>query len=265
MKSIYLIIVMIFYSLIYITGTTYAQEDLAQKTQNPISDLISLPFQNNTNYGIGPYNRTQNVLNIQPVVPFSISKDWNLITRTIAPLISQPDISSESGSTFGLGDINSSLFLSPKDAGKIIWGIGPILSFPTATDDVLGTGKFGLGPSLVVLTISGPWVAGVLANNIWSVAGKDDRADVNQMLIQYFINYNLSQGWYLVTAPIITANWESESGNQWTVPLGAGIGKIFKIGSQPLNASVHAYSNVVKSDFGADWTLRLQLQFLFPN
>jgi len=247
------------------TAQLFAQDDLAQKTQNPISDLISLPFQNNTNFGIGPHNRTQNVLNIQPVIPFSISEDWNLVTRTIAPLISQPDFSDKSGSTFGLGDINSSLFLSPKDAGKIIWGIGPILSFPTATDDVLGTGKFGLGPTFVVLTISGPWVAGVLLNNIWSVAGKSDRADVNTMLIQYFINYNLAQGWYLVTAPIMTANWKADSGNQWTVPLGAGVGKIFKIGSQPLNASVHAYSNVVKPDFGADWTLRLQLQFLFPN
>jgi len=247
------------------TAQLFAQDDLAQKTQNPISDLISLPFQNNTNFGIGPHNRTQNVLNIQPVIPFSISEDWNLVTRTIAPLISQPDFSEKSGSTFGLGDINSSLFLSPKDAGKIIWGIGPILSFPTATDDVLGTGKFGLGPTFVVLTISGPWVAGVLLNNIWSVAGKSDRADVNTMLIQYFINYNLAQGWYLVTAPIMTANWKADSGNQWTVPLGAGVGKIFKIGSQPLNASVHAYSNVVKPDFGADWTLRLQLQFLFPN
>lgn len=244
---------------------TYAQDDLAQKTQNPVSDLISLPFQNNTNFGIGPYDRTQNVLNIQPVVPFSLGEDWNLITRTIAPVISQPDILEESGSTFGLGDITASIFISPKDAGKIIWGMGPILLLPTATDNVLGTGKFGLGPSLVVLTIRGPWVVGLLANNIWSVAGKDDRADVNLMLIQYFINYNFGQGWYIVTAPIMTANWEAESGNQWTVPLGAGVGKIFKIGNQPLNASVQAYSNVVTPDFGADWTLRLQLQLLFPK
>lgn len=252
-------------ALVWIPNSVLAQDNLAQKTQNPISDLISLPFQNNTNFGIGPNNRTQNVLNIQPVIPFSLSENWNLVTRTIAPLISQPDISEESGSTFGLGDINTSLWLSPKDPGKIIWGVGPILSFPTATDDMLGTGKFGLGPTFVVLTISGPWVAGVLLNNIWSVAGKSDRSDVNQMLIQYFINYNLPQGWYLVSAPILTANWKAESGDQWTVPLGGGVGKIFKIGNQPLNASAHAYSNIVKPDFGADWTLRLQLQFLFPN
>jgi len=261
MKIIYFLIVLLLWPL----NLVIAQDDLAQKTQNPISDLISLPFQNNTNFGIGPNSRTQNVLNIQPVIPFSVSENWNLVTRTIAPLISQPDISEESGRTFGLGDINTSLWLSPKDPGKIIWGVGPILSFPTATDEVLGTGKFGLGPTIVVLTISGPWVAGVLLNNLWSVAGKSDRADINQMLIQYFINYNLAQGWYLVSAPILTANWKADSGNQWTVPFGAGVGKILKIGKQPINVSAHAYSNVVKPDLGADWTLRLQIQFLFPN
>ena len=155
--------------------------------------------------------------------------------------------------------------MSPAKAGKILWGAGAVLSFPTASDRVLGTGKWGIGPSLVVLTIQGPWVVGGLANNLWSYAGDDDRNDVNQFLFQYFINYNLPQGWYLSSAPIITANWEADNGDKWTVPFGGGVGKIFRIGKQPMNAQVQAFYNVEKPDNGADWTLRLQLQFLFPK
>jgi hypothetical protein len=136
---------------------------------------------------------------------------------------------------------------------------------PTATDDVLGTEKWGAGPSAVVLTVQGHWVYGALINQIWSFAGDDDRDDVDQMLIQPFVNYNLTDGWYLSSSPIITANWEADSGNKWTVPVGGGFGKIFRIGKQPMNASVQAFYNVEKPDNGPDWTLRLQLQFLFPK
>lgn len=238
---------------------------LAQAAQNPVANMISLPLQNNTSFGVGPENDAQNVLNIQPVVPISLSEDWNLITRTIAPVIYQPEMVPGSGSEFGLGDINATLFLSPAEPGKLIWGVGPVFSFPTATAEVLGTEKWSAGPSVVALTINGPWVVGGLASNLWSFAGDDDRADVNQFLFQYFINYNLPQGWYLSSAPIITANWEADSGNQWTVPFGGGVGKIFKIGNQPLNAQVKAFYNVEKPDNGPDWALRLQLQFLFPK
>jgi len=239
--------------------------DLAQAAQNPVADLISLPLQNNTNFGVGPGDDVQNVLNIQPVIPIGLSENWNLITRTIAPVIYQPELVPGTGSEFGLGDINTTLFLSPGRPGKIIWGAGPVFSFPTASDRVLGTGKWGIGPSLVVLTIQGPWVVGGLANNLWSYAGDDDRNDVNQFLFQYFINYNLPRGWYISSAPIITANWEADSGNQWTVPFGGGVGKIFRIGKQPINAQVQAFYNAIRPDNGPVWTLRLQLQFLFPK
>ncbi len=244
-----------------------AQEDakLAQQTQNPVADLISVPFQNNTNFGLGPNDRTQNVLNIQPVVPFSVSSGWNLITRTIAPVVVQPDLASTSGSTTGLADIVFTAFLSPARPGKVIWGVGPAISLPVGKDG-LSSGKWSLGPSVVALTMFGPWVVGAIANNIWSVAGDEARADVNSMLLQYFINYNLPGGWYVVSAPIITANWEADSGNKWVVPFGGGAGKIFRIGKQPMNASVQAYYNVVTpDDFGADWQLRVTLQLLFPK
>lgn len=241
------------------------EEQLAKAAQNPVGDLISLPFQNNTSFGIGPNDRTLNVLNIQPVYPINMSSKWNLITRTIAPIITQPDIASESGSTTGLGDINFTAFLSPAAPGKWIWGAGPAILLPTATDDQLGSGKWGLGPSLVVLTMNGPWVYGVLVNNVWSVAGDKDRGDVNAFLLQYFINYNMADGWYVVSAPIITANWEAPSEGRWVVPFGGGAGKILRLGKLPLNAQVQAYYNVEKPEFGPDWSLRAQLQLMFPK
>jgi hypothetical protein len=244
-------------------GFAQSEADLAKAAQNPVSSMISLPFQNNTNFNIGPYDRIQNVLNIQPVIPISVGK-WNLINRMIAPLLWQPYDSTET--KFGLSDINYTMFLAPGQPGKIIWGIGPIFSFPTATDDMLGTGKWGIGPSIVLLTMPSPWVIGVLVNNIWSVAGDEERGDINQMLIQYFINYNIPGGWYLSSAPIITANWKAESGDQWLIPFGGGIGKIFRIGKQPVNAGVHGYYNAIHPENlpYPEWTLRAQVQFMFP-
>ena len=174
---------------------------LAKAAQNPVANLISFPLQNNTNFGIGPYERAQNVLNIQPVIPFHISEKWNLITRTILPVIAQPNPSQPTLGWSGFGDLNPSLFLSPAKPGKLIWGIGPAFVLPTATAAQLGQGKWSLGPSVVVLTTPGHWVIGALTNNVWSVAGPHERAVVNQFLLQYFINYNMKKGWYVTTAP----------------------------------------------------------------
>ena len=243
-----------------------AEEDaeLAKKTQNPVADLISVPFQNNINFGVGPQDDVQYILNVQPVIPFRLTEDWNLISRTIMPLIYQPELAPGVGDVFGLGDIQQSLFLSPAKPGKLIWGVGPILQFPTATDDSLGQGKWGAGPTAVALTVHGPWVLGALINNVWSFAGDSDRRDVNQMLLQPFVNYNLPHAWYVVTAPIITADWEAESDDRWTVPIGAGVGKIVRIGKLPVNAQAAAYYNVVRPDNAAEWQLRIQIQLLFP-
>ena len=239
------------------------QGDLAKAAQNPVGDLISLPFQNNMNFDVGPADRTQNVLNIQPVWPIALSKNWNFITRTIVPVISQPAPGNER--TNGLGDLNFTGFFSPKQPGKIIWGVGPTLVFPTATDDVTGTDKWSAGPSVVVLTMPGQWVIGALVSNVWSFSGDDERADVNSFLMQYFVNYNLPEGWYLTSAPIITANWEAESGEQWTVPFGGGIGRVFRIGRQPINMQTQVFYNVETPTNGAKWQWRLQVQLLFPK
>ncbi len=245
-------------------GQEKSDEDLAKATQNPLASMISLPFQNNTNFGIGPDDDTQNILNIQPVWPFSLSEDWNFITRTIIPVISQPGVAPGESRTNGLGDVTFTGWVSPKNSGKWIWGVGGALVLPTATDDALGNDKWSVGPSVVVLTMPGKWVIGSLISNVWSVGGSGDQ-DVNFFTWQYFINYNMDNGWYLTSAPIITANWEADSNNTWTVPFGGGVGKIFRIGKQPLNAQVSAYYNVEKPASGADWQLRLQLQMLFPK
>ena len=142
--------------------------------------------------------------------------------------------------------------------------VGPTFTFPTATDSLLGSGKYSAGPAAVALTMHGHWVIGALANQQWSYAGWGDN-DVSALLVQPFVNYNLPHGWYLVTAPIVTANWEADSGDKWTVPVGGGIGKIQRFGKLPLNLQLQAFYNVEKPDFGPDWQLRFQIQFLFPK
>ena len=238
-------------------------EALAAEAQNPISNLISVPFQNNLTPGMGPNaDQTLNLLNIQPVVPFALSKDLTLVTRTILPVLSQP---TAAGTQNGIGDLNPSFFLVPKGKGAWTLGFGPTLVLPTASSDSLGSGKWSAGPAAVAVYSKGPWVAGALLNNVWSFAGDSDRGAVSAFLLQPFINYNLSNGWYLVTSPIVTANWRAASGDQWIVPVGGGVGRVFRLGSQPINASLQAFANVVKPDNFGDVTIRAQVQFLFPN
>jgi len=239
-------------------------EDLAKKSQNPIADLVSLPFQSNTNFNAGPFNRVQEVLNIQPVVPLHINPDWNLISRTIVPVVSQPDLILDRN-TNGIGDITQEFFVSPAHPGALIWGIGPVFTVPSATDPILGQGKVLLGPTAVLLTTPGHWVIGVLVNNQWSVGGNPLRPAVNQFLLQPFVNYNMADGWYLTSSPIITANWLAAAGEKWTVPIGGGIGRLFRIGEQPISASVAAYWNAAHPTGAADWQLRTFVSFLFPE
>ncbi len=242
---------------------TESNEELAKKTQNPLSDLISLPLQNNTNFGIGPGDETQNILNIQPVVPVSLSEDWNLINRVIMPIIYQPEIIPGEGSESGLGDTNYTAFFSPADSGAVIWGVGPSVQIPTSTDDRLGSDLWGLGPSVVVLTMPDPWVIGAVANNVWSLGSSSGDPSYNKFFLQPFINYNFEGGWYLTTSPMITADWKADSQDRWTVPIGGGGGKIFRIGNQPMNFQTQAFYNVEHPDGGAEWQLRIQLAFLF--
>jgi len=252
-----------------LAGSSPAQDqsdsDLAKQSQNPVGNLISLPIQNNTNFGIGPNDALSDVLKIQPVVPVSLTKNWNLINRGIIPVIYAEEIVPGTGSTSGLGDINYTGFISPAKAGKLIWGVGPAFTLPTATDDRLASDKWSAGPGVVLMTMPGSWVLGVLVQNVWSFAGDDDAADVNSLLLQPIINYNLDKGWYITSVPVITADWEAESGEKWTIPLGGGFGRLMRWGTQAVDLSAQAFYNVEAPTGGADWTLRLQFKLLFPK
>ena len=237
-----------------------SDEELTKKTQNPVADLISVPFQNNLNFGVGPDNDLQYVLNIQPVWPLRITDDWNLITRTILPVMYQPELAPGVGDEFGLGDALFTGFFSPRKPSKIIWGVGPAILIPTSTDDSLGVGEWGAGPGVVALTIEGRFVYGALLNNVWSFEG-----NFNAMTFQPFVNYNLPSGWYIVSAPLITANWEANGDNTWTVPVGGGMGKILRFGKMPVNCQAQIFYNVETPDGGPEWQLRIQFQLLFPK
>ena len=241
--------------------------ELAKQVQNPIANLISVPFQENLDYNIGPYERARSTLNIQPVIPVKLTPELMLITRTIVPIMYQPDVSNTGGGSSGLGDINPAFFLSPVEHGPLMWGMGPTFLLPTATQRATGSGKWSVGVTVVGLLQPGKWTIGVLASNLWSVSGPDDRVPVNQMTIQYFINYNLPKAWYLTSAPILTANWQAEAHDVWTIPFGAGVGRVFKVGKLPLNGSLSMYRNAFRPDTlpSASWQLRVQIALLFPT
>ena len=241
-----------------------SETELAKKTQNPVADLISVPLQSNFNFNTGTKDATVYVLNVQPVIPIKLTEDLNLITRTIMPIINQPSLFDGMESAFGMGDINPSFFFSPSKSTSFIWGVGPTFTFPTATNRLLGAGKYSLGPTAVALVMHGPWVVGTLMNQQWSVAGWGHK-DVNAMLIQPFINYNLEHGWYLTSSPIMTADWTARASDQWTVPVGAGVGKLFKLGPLPINTSLAGYYNADRPKDASQWQLRFQVQFLFPK
>ena len=244
-----------------------SEEDLAKLAQNPVGNLISVPFQNNTNLNYGPEKETQNILNIQPVIPVSINDDWNVITRTILPVISQPRLSPFVGSQSGIGDTTFTAFVSPAQPKGLIWGIGPVFQLPTHNSEELGNDNWGAGGSFVVLRLEkgSPWVYGVLVNNVWSLTDDEQGGSYNLGLIQPFLNYNFKGGMYLTSSPVITVDWKASSEDEWTVPVGGGIGKIFHFGKLPVNTQIGAYYNVEKPEFGADWQIRAQVQLMFPK
>ncbi len=246
--------------------------DLAAAVQNPVGSLISVPFKFNLDFGAE--NGEVLVVNLQPVYPVTVG-EWNIINRAIMPFIDIPSglttgIPEIPGGTAGdgatgLGDINYTPFLSPAVPKGFIWGIGPSITFPTATDDQLGSGKWSAGLSGIVLVQPKPWSLGLLARQLWSFAGDGDRQDVNQFLLQPFVNYNLDKGWYLLTDMAWVANWDAPSDEQWTIPIGGGFGKLMKFGNQPVNMRLEYYYNVEKPKAAPDQSVSFTFQLLFPK
>jgi hypothetical protein len=241
-----------------------AAAELAKKLQNPVAALISVPLQNNFDFGAGPTgNGFQYKMNIQPVMPFSLSEDWNLISRTIVPIVYQENIFGTSSQS-GLSDTVQSLFFSPKapTSGGWIWGAGPVLLLPTATDELLGTEKWGAGPTVVLLKQQNGWTYGALANHLWSFAGEDGRADVNATFLQPFVSYTTKKFTTFAVNTESTYDWKN---SQWTVPLNASISQLVKFGKQPVSFTIGARYYTEKPDQGPDWGLRFAVTFLFPK
>ena len=238
-------------------------EDLAKKLANPIADLISVPIQSNYDFGVGPGDGTISKTNIQPVIPFGITEDWNVISRTILPVIDQEGLAPSGNSLdeFGLGDITQSFFFSPKSSSPI-WGVGPVFLIPSATDDLLGSEKFGIGPTAVILKQEGPWTYGALANHLWDVAGDDSRESINATFLQPFLSYILPTKTTLTLNTETTYNWSNE---EWTVPINFQVAQLFKVGDQPMQAFVGARYYAEKPDNGPEWGIRFGLIFLFPK
>ena len=274
-----MVLLMVLAYLVFGSVTVFADEDLAKASQNPIGNMISLPFQNNTYFGVGPDEEWANSLQLQPVYPINFGK-FNLVNRMIIPInhlesqdvtvpvqghLKTEHISYESDDATGLGNITWQGFLSPAKPGKLIWGLGPVLQVPTHTDDQLGTDKWSAGPGFVALAMPGKWVVGALGYNLWDFAGPSGEESVNSLLFQYFVNYNLENGWYLSSPPVITADWTADSSQRWTVPFGLGVGRLTKVGKQPIDIRLIPFWYAKKPDNGPDWSLQLQVKFLFPK
>ncbi|MGE0649028.1 MAG: transporter [Gammaproteobacteria bacterium] len=240
-------------------------EELAKKLSNPVASLISLPLQSNFDFDIGPSDGWRYQLNVQPVIPVSLNEDWNVISRTILPVIYQDDVFPGAGDQFGLGDVTQSLFFTPKKPlfGSLILGVGPAFLIPTATDELLGTEKFGIGPTLVALTQAGPWTIGILTNHIESVAGDDDRADVSATFIQPFLAYNTKDAWTFTIQTESSYDWEA---GHWSVPINGIVSKLVSLGGQRVSLGGGVRYWAESPDSGPEgFAARLVVTFLFPT
>lgn len=237
--------------------------DLAKTTQNPVGDIVSVPFQFNFNSGGAYKDQTFFNLNFQPVIPIHITRHWTFITRTIVPINSIP--TSETTSSSGVGDIQEQTFLTPARPAKIIWGIGPAFSFPTATASPAKTGTWAGGGSAVLLAQPGPFVLGSLFTQLSPMHDSNGDPKVNAFLWQYFVNYNFGKGWALTTAPSITANWTAAEGQKWTIPIGGGISRTLVFNRQPMTLGFQYYYNTKRPDNAPSTTLRFVISLIYPQ
>ena len=240
--------------------------DLAKQLSNPISSLVSVPFQFNWEQNVGTSDGTRFVLNVQPVIPFSMNQDWNLIVRLIAPFVSQPALVEGESPAGGISDITASFFISPPaKSTRLIWGAGPVIVLPSTSEPTLGTGKWSAGPTIVVLKQTGPWTVGALWNQVWSFSGDSTRSDVNQMFLQPFLAYQATRTITLTLQSETTANWNAENGDRWTVPINFLVSKLSSFGPFPASYQMGFGGFPAHPTIGPSWKIRGAIVLLLPR
>jgi hypothetical protein len=243
-------------------------ENLEKLARNPVGDAVKIPLAESINFGAGPYARTSSSLQIQPAIPFPIAGDWLLIPRIVATLAAyEPEVSQADGGNNGPGDTVATFFLTPAHTGTVVWGVGPSLLIPTATDTNTGAGKWGLGPSLALIVQPNWGSIGTAVQNVWSLPGNSHRTSVNQLQIETSFSYNLPHGWYLLTAPTFSADWTQSSEERWLVPFGGGIGRTLEIGKKAVDWNIALYSNAIRpvGQLYPKWQVSLQCTLLYPR
>lgn len=241
-----------------------ASADLAAKLSNPVSDLVSVPFQFNWEQNVGPSELTRFILNVQPVMPFTLNEEWNLIVRVIAPLISQPPLSGSGAAAFGMGDITTSFFFSPSKSTRFTWGAGPVIVLPSTSEPTLGGGKWSAGPTIVALKQTGPWTFGALWNQVWSFSGDSSRSDVNQMFLQPFLAYQATHTVTITIQSEMTANWDADD-DRWTVPVNVSVSKLSSFGAFPASYQIGFGGFPAHPDVGPSWKIRAAIVILLPR
>ena len=236
-------------------------QQLAISAHNPFEDFVKVPIQSTTGFQLGRSHKVGNSVNIEPLFPFSLNADWDLMARPSLTFTYAPTPHEQSG----LEDFETSFFLTPHNATTWIWGVGPIFDFPTASSSELGSGRWSVGPTAALVYTEGPWFGAILAYHLMSFAGNRKRGSVNQTYIEPEISYNFESGWYVQCDPAMTYDWTADTANAWTIPMGADVGKAFKMGSQNLSLEVGAYDLLKRPDGAPQWIMRVSVTFLFPG
>ena len=232
--------------------------ELTFRFQNPASNQVSSLFvREDLSFGIGVDDRLQSITGVRVNLPFSLGAGWTLVTRTELPIILAGDPTNSAVTYYGLGDTELAGLFSPLKHGPL-WA-GAALRIPTASSDKLGSGKLSVGPSLALVFQPRPWTVGAIAEQVWSIAGEEERPSVSRLRLQPVLAYQLPEAWYLASSPEIIANWKAAGGQKWLVPLGGGFGKLFQIGTLPFDVQLEGFYDVVHPDLGPTWSLRAQV------
>lgn len=268
MRLLYVVVALAAMSVPTSADEAISDEEAAKQAENPIADIVNVKLQNNTNYLIGPNERTQDALILQPIIPVHLPRRLSLIAIANIPWVWQPDVANPTGTTFGMADIVMNFYFGLRPRSIWYWGVGPSLRLPTGTDRRLGpfdSGEFSLGATAAFAVTPGHWVLGAFVSNVWSVGGRDGGATVNQLVVQPIASFNFPSAWYLTYSPNIVGDWTAPTANGWLVPVGGGVGKVKLIRRAAFGFEVQAFWNVVRPEPGPLWTLRLQISLAFPK